>query len=206
LGSPYPGLPPWAKNVSRSAAKTIAGRDLNQGRMLMRLYRYVGPKWIAERARPEPTGVPIRSPGDVRTWVRDTGQDLTAGCVIVTFVINASGELLVADRHSEHVACADGAAVRSAGEMTFAIGRTVEVVGVSNQSTGYCPEPESWPAVAEALGRAGLAVPDGFSLACVFRRCGSCSGLTLVKANVFECGGCGAELSAPYNVQEPMWA
>jgi hypothetical protein len=136
----------------------------------MRLYRYVGPKRIAERVGPEPTGVPIRSPDDVRTWVRELGQESIAGCVIVTFVVDASGELLVADRHSEHVACAGDRAVQSAGEMTFAVGRSVEVVAVSNQSTGYCPD----------VG---------------------CESLTLVKAGVFECGVCGSDLPAGYNVQ-----
>ncbi len=167
----------------------------------MRLYRYVGPKRIAERVGLTPTGVSIRSPDDVRTWVRETGQGSGAGCVIVTFVVNASGELLVADRHSEHVACAGGGVVRSAGEMTFAVGRSVEVIAVSNQSTGYCPEPESWPAVAEALTQAGLTAPDGLSLACVFRRCVVCESLTLVKTGVFECGVCGADLPVGYNVQ-----
>lgn len=169
----------------------------------MRLYRYVGPKRITERVGLEPTGVPIRSPEDVRDWVRDAAQELIGGCVIATFVVDAAGILLVADRRSEHVACAGGQPVRSAGEITFAVGRTVEVVGVSNQSTGYCPEPESWLAVAEALSGVGLLAPDGFALACEFRRCIGCDGLTLVKSGVFECGTCGAELPTAYNVQEP---
>jgi len=167
----------------------------------MKLYRYVGPKQIAERIGPEPTGVSIGSPEDVSTWVRDAAQELNAGLVIATFVVDAGGVLLVADRRSEHVACAGGYPVRSAGEITFAVGRTVEVAEVSNQSTGYCPEPASWPAVAEALSRAGLLAPDGFSLACEFRRCVGCGGLTLVKAGVFECGVCEAKLPTTYNGQ-----
>lgn len=169
----------------------------------MQLYRYVGPKRIADRVRSEPAGVPIRSPADVLAWVRDTAQGLSGGCVIATFVVDAAGILLVADRRSEHVACAGRQPVRSAGEITFAVGRAVEVAGVSNQSTGYCPEPESWPAVAAALTAAGLESPAGFSLACEFRRCVGCGSLTLVKYGVFECGVCGAELPVEYNCQTP---
>jgi hypothetical protein len=36
-----------------------------------------------------------------------------------TFVIDLNGELRIAPRRSEHVACAEGHAVLSAGEMTF---------------------------------------------------------------------------------------
>ena len=126
----------------------------------MKLYRYVGPKRIADRVRHDSAGVAIRSPEDIRAWVRDTDQDVSVGSVIATFVVDPTGLLFIADRRSEHVACAGGKLVRSAGEITFAVGDAVEVAGVSNQSTGYCPEPESWPAVASALSQAGLAVPE----------------------------------------------
>jgi hypothetical protein len=167
----------------------------------MRLYSYVGPKRIADRVPAAPPGIPIHTVEDVRAWVRNSRQELCADCVIATFVVDASGRLLVADRRSEHVACAGGQRVRSAGEITFAVGRGVEVIEVSNQSTGYCPEPESWPAVAEALGRAGLTAPKGFGLVCVFRRCNACGGVTVVKDAVFVCDICGGELPLTYNVQ-----
>lgn len=167
----------------------------------MRLYRYVGPKQIAERVGAGPAGARVRSAADVVAWVRSTGQQADRGRVIATFVIDGDGELLIADRHSEHVVCAGGRPIRSAGEMTFALDDGATVAEVSNQSTGYCPEPESWSAVAEALARAGMNVPEGFTLACVFRLCESCGGKNLVKGGVFECGDCGAELPAAYNVQ-----
>jgi hypothetical protein len=167
----------------------------------MRLYRYVGSKRIAARVGSEPTGVPIRSPGDVTNWIAATGQHGFGGCVVVTFIVDEQGTLLIADRRSEHVACAGGRPVRSAGEITFALNPPA-VVAVGNQSTGYCPEPESWPAVVEALSRAGMPVPDGFILSCEFRRCVGCESLNLVKSGVFECGVCGAELPAGYNVQD----
>lgn len=101
----------------------------------MDLYHYVGLPEIAERAAGQPHGTPIRSPADVTRWVKQSDQP--HGIVIVTFVIDSEGELRIADRHSEHVACAGGRAVRSAGEMTFDVRATTTVViVVSNQSTG----------------------------------------------------------------------
>jgi hypothetical protein len=90
--------------------------------------------------------------------------------------------------------------VLAAGEMTFDMGETIDIAEVSNQSTGYCPEPESWPAVASALESAGLVAPAGYTLDCIFRRC-ECGNVTLVKSGEFECGLCGCELPTEYNVQ-----
>jgi hypothetical protein len=169
----------------------------------VRLYRYIGPKQIIDRVRPELIGTPIRSPSDVETWIRTTAQELSAGCVIATYVIDVDGVFRIADRRSEHVACAAGGKVRSAGEVTFAIHHGVEVIAISNQSTGYCPEPESWPSVAAAISAAGFEPPDGFTFACHFRICPACGAKNLVKDSVFECGVCNADLPAAYNCQEP---
>jgi hypothetical protein len=170
----------------------------------MRLYRYVGPRRIAERVCPGALGTAITSPRDVAAWARSTDQGQDAeGCLIVTFVVDGAGVLRIADRRSEHVACAAGGPVQSAGEITFALeGGRVAVAAVSNQSTGYCPEPDSWPAVAAALRRVELEAPEGFALACAFRRCLRCDSICLVKAGVFVCDVCGAELPAGYNCQE----
>jgi hypothetical protein len=171
---------------------------------VIRLYRYVGPKQIAERAPDAPAGTPIRSPADVLAWVAASGQQPgPAGLLIATFVIDQHGTLLVADRHSEHVACAGGQPVLSAGEITFRIAReSVEVAEVSNQSTGYCPEPESWPAVELALAAAGFSGPGGFTPCCTFRTCTHCGQKNLVKNGIFECQACGTELPAHYNCQD----
>jgi len=143
----------------------------------------------------------VADAGDVRTWVKDTAQELDReGCVTATLVVLEDGAFWVADRHSEHVACARGGLVLSAGEITFAItAEAVKVVAVSNQSTGYCPEPESWPAVAAALERAGLDAPAGFIPALLFRRCASCGSRNIVKDGSFECAVCGAELPHVWN-------
>ena len=138
-----------------------------------RLYPYVGPADIKARVAGRPAGTRITSVSDLLAWVRSTGQlpgpdDL----VVATFVIDAEGNLLLADRRSEHVACAGGGPVLSAGEMFFLVeGNRIQVAEVSNQSTGFCPEPESWPAVAAALDRIGVAHPGRFTYEIVFRRC-----------------------------------
>jgi hypothetical protein len=70
---------------------------------------------------------------------------------------------------------------------------------VSNQSTGYCPEPASWPAVARALDAAGIAHPGRFTVAVIFRRCDACGERNLVKDDWFECAICGAPLASEWN-------
>jgi hypothetical protein len=167
----------------------------------MSVYRYVGPKDIADRVRSEHRGTPIRSADDVLAWIRATEQQLSDSCVVATFVVDTDGVLRIADRRSEHVACAGGQPVLSAGEMTFSVAGQVEVVEASNQSTGYCPEPESWSDVGQALARAGLRGPSRFTLECVFRRCGQCGSITLIKNELFRCGICNAALPQEYNIQ-----
>lgn len=168
---------------------------------MTRLYHYVGPAEIKARVASHPTGTQITSTADLLDWVRRTGQ--TPGrdsLVAATFVIDEQGDLLVADRRSEHVACAGGGTVLSAGEMFFLIeGDRVEVAEVSNQSTGFCPEPESWAAVAAALDRAEVAHPDRFTNEILFRLCTACAERNVVKDGWFVCGVCGAGLPAEWN-------
>jgi hypothetical protein len=148
-----------------------------------RLYPYVGPAGIRARVTDRPAGTPIKSVADLLAWVCGTGQrpgpdDLVAA----TFVIDAAAYLHLADRHSEHVACSGSGPVLSAGEMFFPReGDRGEVAEMSNQSTGYCPEPELWPAVAAALNRIGVAHPGRFTTEVVFRRCERCGERNVVK-------------------------
>jgi hypothetical protein len=138
---------------------------------------------------------------DLAAWVLKQPDAASEGLLTVTFVVLPDG-LWVADRHSEHVACTRGAPVASAGEMTFALERrrpSVEVVYVTNQSTGYCPEPESWPAVGAALDAAGVAHPGDFSVGLVFRRCPKCGSTNIVKDDWFECTVCGGQLPRMWN-------
>jgi hypothetical protein len=165
-------------------------------------YRYVGPRRIADRAPPVPAGVQVDSPEDVRRWIRQTGQELSAARQFTaTFVIDEAGRLRIADRRSEHVVCAGGKPVLSAGEMTFTVMPSgISVSRVTNQSTGYCPEPDSWPAVQTALARAGIAAPDRFSQEFIFRRCPRCNSINIIKDGVFDCGVCSTPLPEEWNL------
>ena len=88
----------------------------------------------------------------------------------------------------------------SAGEMTLELdGGKVIITDISNQSTGYCPEPESWPAVAAALDQAGIEHPDNFTRAFLFRLCGICGQTNIVKEGDFTCAVCGTELKKAWN-------
>jgi hypothetical protein len=166
-----------------------------------RLYSYVGPAAIKARVAGRPGGTRIKTAADLLAWVRGTGgRPGPDGLVAATFVIDEAGELLLADRRSEHVACAGGGPVRSAGEVFLLVeGDGVAVAEASNQSTGYCPEPESWPAVAAALDRIGVAHPGGFTSEIVFRRCEKCGERNVVRDGWFVCGVCGAGLPAAWN-------
>ncbi|MCB9759556.1 MAG: hypothetical protein H6739_06920 [Alphaproteobacteria bacterium] len=82
--------------------------------------------------------------------------------------------------------------------MTFA-GDPPEVVGVTNQSTGFCPEPKCWGAVAAALDQAGVRHPDGWTAAFVFRRCPACGQRNLVKDDWWRCAVCDAGLPRGWN-------
>lgn len=110
-------------------------------------YRYSGPHDLLATVTADTAGRVIDSPEDLAdliTGARDPHEPFT-------FVVDLAGRLLLADRHSEHVACAAGGRVRSAGEISFR--RTAEVwavAEVTNQSTGYSPEPSPWGAVAAA--------------------------------------------------------
>lgn len=163
---------------------------------MSRTYHYVGPPEVRARAAGQAAGKTAASAADVLVWVRATRQVAGRGeAVPATFVVDVEGRLRIADRRSEHVACAGGGDVLSAGEMFFAVeGEDVRVEDVSNQSTGYCPEPESWPAVERALDRAGIAHPGGFTSVCVFRRCEACGERNIVKDGWFQCEVCGAKL------------
>jgi hypothetical protein len=167
----------------------------------MRLYHYVGPPEIAQRVTPGKYGNLIGSPEDIQRWIESTGRSISHDLVIATFVVDADGRLLIADRRSEHVACAGGKAVQCAGELTFAVRPAIAVVSVSNQSTGFCPHVDSWIAIAAALADAGIDSPAGFDPACEFRKCIACGCINLIKDRHFQCSMCDAALPLTYNVQ-----
>ena len=166
------------------------------------LYHYLGPP--ALRALDSPTRRSIRGADDVADWIGQTGQILDANDeVTATFIVNAREELWIADRRSEHIACAQGGPVVAAGEMTFGVvDAQIEVVAVTNQSTGFCPQPQSWARVASVLDKLGLPHPDDYTAKFEFRRCDECDAINLVKDDWFVCAVCEAELSRNWNFGE----
>jgi hypothetical protein len=168
---------------------------------MSKLYSYAGPAEIKARVAGRPAGTLIKAVADLLAWVRRTGESPGPDALLaVTFVIDGQGNLLLADRRSEHVACAGGGPALSAGEMFFRVeGEGVQVAEASNQSTGFCPEPESWPVVAAALDRAGVPHPGRFTTEVVFRGCERCGERNVVRDGWFVCGVCGAGLPAGWN-------
>ncbi|SET14596.1 hypothetical protein [Nonomuraea wenchangensis] len=166
-------------------------------------YRYVGPAELKAVVRPGGGGRRIGSPADFDIWVAERSPAELAEPF--TFVVGADGVLLLAPRRSEHVACAGGRPVLSAGEISFARQAGRWVVGdVSNHSTGYCPDVGSWPSVAQALDRAGLGRPSGFTHEVVFRRCPGCQEHNIVRESDFVCVFCGGDLPEKWNVDPPV--
>jgi hypothetical protein len=171
---------------------------------MQQLYYYVGPKEIYKNAASKRAGHRVESAQDLAQWLRQSGQTQNhAGLIPVTFVVDKDGYLRVADRRSEHIACAGGGPVLAAGEMFLrATAGGIELEEASNQSTGYCPRAECWIAVAEVLDRLGISHPDRFTCEIVFRRCRACGGRNIVKDDSFICYTCGAELPANWNFGE----
>jgi hypothetical protein len=162
-------------------------------------YRYVGPAVLAEGARPGPDVITVTSAQVLARWLADRPADERAEPF--TFVVGLDGRLQLAPRRSEHVDCAAGLQVLAAGEVLFARdGAGWSVSEITNQSTGYCPDPDSWPAVAMALDVAGLAHPGDFTRKIIFRRCPACGQLNIVRDGDFACAVCDSALPAHWNI------
>jgi hypothetical protein len=158
-----------------------------------RRYRYIGPAEL--RSLPSPGGTGVDSPADLDRWL--AGQSVTEVDEPFTFVVTGDGRLRLAPRRSEHVTCAGGQDVLAAGEMAFARSGDGWVAGeVSNLSTGYCPDPSSWPAVAEALDRAGIRHPRGYTTVIIFRFCLACGARNIVRDGDYVCALCDGALEA----------
>jgi hypothetical protein len=154
-----------------------------------RPYQYVGPAEVLTALQPLALGHAILAPGDIASSDEP-----------FTFVIDLEGTLRLAPRRSEHVACAGGMPVLSAGEIAFERGPDGwEVTSATNQSTGYCPEPSSWPAIGRALDRIGVPHPGRFTDEFTFRRCPQCQERNLVRDGDFTCAVCDANLPASWN-------
>lgn len=166
---------------------------------MQRSYGYVGPADLVGLVSSQGVGQAVGSLAQLLAWV--SGRDVAELAEPFTFVIDLSGCLRLAPRRSEHVVCAGGERVLGAGEIGFE--RRAEawaVAQVSNQSTGYCPDLQSWGAVAAAIDKIGLARPAGFTQAVVFRRCTECGELNVVREEFFVCVFCESDLPAEWNI------
>ncbi|MER7846438.1 hypothetical protein ABTZ03_21060 [Kitasatospora sp. NPDC096077] len=184
-----------------------------------RAYRYVGPpelwEWAVDLG--SPGGQPVRTEGEFADWAAArTAAELAEP---FTFTVDLGGALRLAPRRSEHVACAGGELVLSAGEIGFRrsdgggggdrdgggggrAGGGWEVGTVGNLSTGYCPDVASWPAVAAALDRLALPHPGSFTDPVVFRRCPGCGRCGIVREGHHVCVFCDADLPERWNVDD----
>lgn len=142
--------------------------------------------------------VAVDAPDSLDDWL--ASRDRRELAEPLTFVIALDGMLRLAPRRSEHVALAGGRDVLAAGEMTFANAETGwRVTEVTNQSTGYCPDPDSWPAVARALDHVGLPHPGDFTDKVIFRRCPTCGERNIVRDDDFTCVLCNSGLPVQWN-------
>ncbi|WP_413760939.1 hypothetical protein [Streptomyces sp. MMBL 11-3] len=149
--------------------------------------------------RPGSDGCRISSVAEFDDWT--AGRSAAELTEPFTFVVGTDGVLRLAPRQSEHVACAGGAMVLSAGEISFIREADRWIVSESsNQSTGYCPDIGSWAEVARALDDVGLERPSGFTHEVVFRRCLGCQEHNIVREDDFVCVFCGSDLPKTWNV------
>ncbi|MFK7906093.1 MAG: hypothetical protein AB8B69_13255 [Chitinophagales bacterium] len=172
---------------------------------MFREYEYIGPKEILKRVEAKFEGKIIETSEEILDWILESSSSPKFGdSIICTFIINLAGELVIADRHSEHVQCAFGKNVRSAGEIGFLVGRKnqIDIDSITNQSTGYCPSSESWYEVEKALKRIrGLNAPEGFDPQFVFSYCPNCETRQIVKDGFYFCPKCEQPLLSEYEFQ-----
>ncbi|MEH2026031.1 hypothetical protein [Nostoc sp.] len=168
---------------------------------MTRLFEYIGTDNIRLSVADCPVGVRIKSVNDLKNWINKTMQKPdTRGLIAATFVVDSEGYIRLADRHSEHIACAGGKSILSAGEIFFSYNKqTFEVVEITNQSTGYCPEAGSWSQVEKALEQIPLPHPGNFTTEFIFRRCPVCRQLNIVKDDLFLCAVCNTGLPKIWN-------
>ncbi|MCP2342577.1 hypothetical protein [Actinomadura rupiterrae] len=158
-------------------------------------------EFLATRAWPTHDDAKIRA---AIPWFKSPLDFLAEQDRTFTFVIDLAAKLRLAPQRSEHVACAGGEPVLSAGEITFEQHPTGwAVTDISNQSTGYCPDVTSFTAIKAALDNAGLVHPGHLTHPVVFRRCPQCHQLNIVKDAHYACALCDHPLPTTWNASLP---
>lgn len=164
------------------------------------MYRYPYVGHVAP-SKERAGGTPIYSIEALREWWRNLSLNEEDNEGWSTFVVTSDGVLRLAPRRSEHVDCAGGGEVLAAGEIRFENGKhSLYVAEISNLSTGYCPDPSCWTAVATALDHLDLDYPDGWTECYIFRACPACGQRNLVKDEFFFCELCEAPLPGEWNL------
>lgn len=169
--------------------------------VVLRIYHYVGQSELLKHLAEGSNRHLVTNAEMVTDWLQKFPQPKNPdNTITVTFIVDLDHQLWVNDRHSEHVLCANGGDILSAGEMTFEIEKgKLQIVDTTNQSTGYCPEPESYLAVKFALEKTDIAHLPQFTTAYQFRRCDECGTKNIVKDDWYVCGVCDADLSHEWN-------
>lgn len=169
----------------------------------MKFYHYVGSEQIKISVCDYPSGTIIDSLLGLKNWVTNSFNKKTnsSSVLVATFVIDVKQRLCLADRYSEHVACAGRQPVLSAGEMFFVWNKgALEISDITNQSTGYCPEIDSWHYVEAALNKIIVPYPAHFTVEFTFRRCCDCAQINIIKNDVFVCSVCNSILPEQWNL------
>ena len=168
---------------------------------MIKEYRYIGSQDIIDNLPEKSARVCVTSAKDVLKWIKISKQSPEYdSCYVATFIISTDGNLWINDRHSEHVLCANGENVLSAGEITFEVDKDeLEIIAISNQSTGYCPEPASWNSVAIALKDTKIPYPDDFTAKYTFRKCDKCGQKNIIKDEWYFCAVCDEPISKTWN-------
>jgi len=161
-------------------------------------YQFIGNKEFLKLLKPELIGHCIKSVTDVENWIMVTNQKTDMNYEIIsTFIIDLDYNLRINDRHSEHVVCANGEPVLSAGEITFELkkSKVIRISQITNQSTGYCPSVKSWDSVKIALNKTKIDFPEFFTTEFIFRICEKCGWINVIKDNYFYCINCENEFN-----------
>lgn len=161
------------------------------------MYHYIGAKEILQQIDKERIGKIISSQNDIKTWIIETQQKADSNNEITaTFIIDIDENLRINDRRSEHVVCANGGTVLSAGEITFEIkkNKIISISQITNLSTGYCPPVTSWNCVEKVLHKIDIEFPKFFTTEFVFRKCKKCENINVIKDDFFICINCEDEL------------
>ena len=167
---------------------------------MAQVFQYVGTPEIFDGVKDIPPGRLIENSADIFAWIEAENQKPDYDLYWATYIISETGRLRIGDRHTEHVACSGRKPVLAAGEIAFEVeGKSIEVMEVSNLSTGFCPKIDCWPSVKSALEKAEIRAPDEFTYKFEFRKCTACGQRNTIKDNQFYCSICDAELPGHWN-------